>query len=91
MMIRLFECATDPERQRLHRLLASDRRERSPEDVAWVRARMDAYDCIDYARQVAHGLAGAANHEFSQTFGGLPPSRDKSFIEALPTWVLERA
>ena len=40
-------------------------RRRSQRDVRWVRERMDAYGCIDYARQVAHGLAGAAQHEFT--------------------------
>ena len=51
---------------------------------------MDAYECMDYARQVAHGLAGAARHEFTDLYGHLPDSRDKRFIEALPTWVIER-
>ena len=59
-------------------------------DVRWVRERMDAYGCIDYARQVAHGLAGAARYEFTALYGHLPDSRDKRFIEALPTWVIER-
>ncbi len=39
-------------------------RRASVADVLWVRERMDAYGCLDYARQVAHGLAGAALHEF---------------------------
>jgi geranylgeranyl diphosphate synthase type II len=51
---------------------------------------MAAYGCIDYARQVAHGLAGAAQYEFSMLYGHLPDSRDKRFIEALPAWVIER-
>ena len=52
---------------------------------------MDEYGCVDYARKVAHGLAGAAQHEFSQMYSELPDSRDKRFVEALPTWVLSRA
>ena len=58
--------------------------------MSWVLERMDAYGCIDYARQVAHGLAGAAKHEFTLLYGTLPDSRDKRFIEALPAWVIER-
>jgi geranylgeranyl diphosphate synthase type II len=51
---------------------------------------MEAYGCIDYARQVAQGLAGAARHEFATVYGPLPDSRDKRFLEALPDWVIER-
>jgi len=52
---------------------------------------MDDYGCIEHARQVAHGLAGAAIHEFEAAYRGLPDSRDKQFLESLATWVLERA
>jgi len=52
---------------------------------------MDAYDCIEYARQVAHGLSGAALHEFEIAYRGLPDSRDKDFLQALASWVIERA
>jgi geranylgeranyl diphosphate synthase, type II len=90
MLIHLLERASDVERERLRTMLSQPRDERSDEDVLWVRERMDAYGCIDYARQVAHGLAGAARHEFLGLYGHLPDSRDKSFIEALPTWVIER-
>ena len=90
MLIRLFEQTTPPERARLSAMLGQPRADRSPDDVAWVRERMDAYDCIDYARQVAHGLAGAAHHEFTLLYQHLPDSRDKRFIEALPAWVIER-
>lgn len=90
MLIRLLETCGDEERSRIAALLGEPRVERTPEDVAWVRERMDHYGCIDYARQVAHGLAGAALEEFDAVFGALPDSRDKRFIRGLPTWVFER-
>lgn len=90
MLIRLFEQSTPAERARLSAMLGQPRAERSPIDVQWVRERMDAYGCIDYARQVAHGLAGAADHEFTLLYQHLPDSRDKRFIAALPAWVIER-
>ena len=71
-------------------VLGLPREERTPDDVAWVRDLMDRYGCIDYAQQVAHGLAGAGLHEFSLLFSHLPESRDKRFIEGLVTWVFER-
>jgi geranylgeranyl diphosphate synthase type II len=89
MLIRLRELATALERERLQSIL-NNPRAGSQDDFLWVRERMDAYGCIDYARQVAHGLAGAARHEFTGLYGHLPDSRDKRFIEALPEWVIER-
>jgi geranylgeranyl diphosphate synthase type II len=90
MLIHLLTHATREEHQRLRCMLGQRRELRSDDDVAWVRERMDAYGSIDYARQVAHGLAGAARFELSQLYGYLPDSRDKSFLEALPAWVIER-
>jgi len=91
MLIHFFEEATSAERDRLRALLGQPRGERSDAELRWVRSCMNRYGSIEYARQVAHGLAGAAHHEFTQTFGHLPDSRDKRFIEALPSWVIERA
>ncbi len=90
MLIRLFEEATPSERLRLCAVLEQGREARDPAEVAWVRRLMDRYDCLDYAREVAHGLAGAALHEFSIAFRGLPDTRDRRFVEGLATWVFER-
>jgi geranylgeranyl diphosphate synthase type II len=90
MMIRLFQRATPEELEALAAALRAPRAGRSAEQVTWMRERMTAYDCIDYARQVAHALAGAARHEFTQCFGPLPDSRDKRFIADLVRWVIAR-
>jgi len=91
MLIRLLEQGTAEERERVYRLLRRPRAERSVVEVRWVRDAMDRYGCIEYARQVAHGLAGAALSEFAKIYGELPASRDKRFIEALPAWVIARS
>jgi geranylgeranyl diphosphate synthase type II len=90
MLIALLRRAAPAEQARLAAFLAVPRAERSGADVAWVRERMDAYDCIEHARHVAHGLAGAAAHEAARIYAGLPDSRDRRFIEGLPRWVLAR-
>jgi geranylgeranyl diphosphate synthase type II len=90
MLIHLLANANARERKRVCTLLGQPREARSDKDVLWVRARMDAYGSLDYARQVAQGLAGAAKHEFEHLYGHLPESRDKRFLEALPAWVIER-
>jgi geranylgeranyl diphosphate synthase type II len=91
VLIRLLESASPGERIELGRILGLKREARSERDIAWIRERMDAYGCIDYARQVAHGLAGAAMHEFELAYAAVPDSRDRRFLQSLPTWVLERA
>jgi geranylgeranyl diphosphate synthase type II len=91
MLIRLFEEGTADERERLRLMLARPRGERSIEEIAWVRARMDHYRCLEYARAMAHALAGAATHEFETIYGSVPDSRDKRFLLALPAWVIARS
>lgn len=90
MLIHLFRHATEAERARLTDVLRRRRDDRTAEDVRWVRERMDAYGCIEHARQIAHGLAGAALHEYGLVYGGLPESRDTRFLAGLATWVFER-
>jgi geranylgeranyl diphosphate synthase type II len=91
MLIHLLRRTTVAERARLAEFLSRPRPERELADVLWIRERMDAYGCLRHAQQVAHGLAGAARHEFSLAYAALPVSRDKRFIEEVITWVLTRA
>lgn len=90
MLIHLYREAAPDEKDRISELLRLPREQKRAADIAWMRRRMDACGCIDYARHTAHGLAGAALHEFSLLYGGLPESRDKRFIEGMVTWVFER-
>jgi geranylgeranyl diphosphate synthase type II len=90
MMIRLLHCATASEVSHIARALGETRANRSASEVSWIRDRMDAYGCIQYAQQVAHALAGAAEHELSLAFAALPESRDKRFVGELSRWVLSR-
>jgi geranylgeranyl diphosphate synthase type II len=91
MMIQLLNVSSSNEREQLTRFLGLPRHEKSEHEVRWVRKLLDHYGCIDYARGLAHGLAGAADKEFEVAFAGLPESRDLTFIRELPTWVLTRS
>jgi geranylgeranyl diphosphate synthase type II len=91
MLIHLLRASDAQERDRIAACLARPRAARSPDDVRWIRDRMDARGSIDYGRRMAHALAGAALHECEAIYGGLPDGRDKRFIDGLVTWVLERA
>ena len=91
MLLHLLRHAQSDEAARLRHLFRDSRCTRSAEDVRWMRALMDQYGSIDYAREFAHGLAGAARAEFSLLFGDLPDTPDRQFIEGLVTWVFERS
>jgi geranylgeranyl diphosphate synthase, type II len=91
MLIRLLNEMAPEERARLEAFLSRSRSEKQPEDVRWLRRRLDAHGCLEYARKAAHGLAGAAQHEFNKAFAEVPESRDKDFIQGLAAWVLARS
>ena len=91
MLIHLLRACTDDERGRLADFLSQPRDARTRADVRWLRDRMATYGSLEHARQVAHGLAGAAQHEYALVFAGVPDSRDKRFVEAVVRWVLARA
>ncbi|MFN8640249.1 MAG: polyprenyl synthetase family protein [Candidatus Binatia bacterium] len=91
MLIHLLRAATDAERSRLAEFLGTARQQRRAADVAWVRERMDAYGSLAYAQQVAHALAGAAQHEFECAYANVPDSPDRRFLASVGRWVLERS
>jgi geranylgeranyl diphosphate synthase type II len=90
MLIHARQACREPDRAIFDRLLSLKREQKTPRDVAWMRAAIDRCGAIDYARGVAEALVGAASHEFSRIYADLPESRDKRFIAALIPWVLER-
>jgi geranylgeranyl diphosphate synthase, type II len=90
MLIHTIQESTSKERARLSEILCRPREGRTLSEVRWIRKLMDKYGCTEYARKIAHGLAGAALHEYSLISAGLPDSRDKQFLEQMATWVIER-
>jgi geranylgeranyl diphosphate synthase, type II len=90
MLIHTIRESTTAERRRLSEILDRPREQRKRPEVAWIRKLMKKYECTEYARKIAHGLAGAALHEYSLLSAGLPESRDKAFLEQIVTWVIER-
>jgi geranylgeranyl diphosphate synthase, type II len=90
MLIHAIQESTSAERARLSEVLRRPREGRRLSEVRWIRKLMNKYGCAEYARKIAHGLAGAALHEYSLISAGLPDSRDKQFLEQIVTWVIER-
>jgi len=90
LLIHAYRHASSAERARLSRLFRRPREKRSREDVAFVLSLIAEHGSIDYARQFAHALAGAALHQFASIYGDLSPSRDKEFIHGLASWIFNR-
>ena len=90
MLIHAIRESNAAERTRLSEVLCRPREGRTLSEVRWIRKLMNKYGCAEYARKIAHGLAGAALHEYSLISAGLPESRDKQFLEQIITWVIER-
>lgn len=90
MVIHAFAQCSPDEHQRLSAVLAKAREERTAGDISWMRRLLGRYGCIEYAREIANGMAGAAQHEFAILSAGLPRSDDQRFLEQMPGWVLER-
>jgi geranylgeranyl diphosphate synthase type II len=90
MIIHALKQSEESERTRLRRLLRKSRKDKSGSDIRWMRALIDRYGSLEYSREVSHGLAGAARHEFEHVFSGLAETRDLAFVRELPTWVLQR-
>lgn len=90
IIVHALNHAGEAERERLREFLSQHRDQKRLADVKWVRRLMDRNGSIEYSRQVAHGLAGAAHAEFERAFAGLPGGRDLDFVRELPRWVIER-
>ena len=90
MLSHVYRQSPPAQKEKLAALLDPVRGSRTPEQVAWIRGLMDEYGSIDYARGIAHGLAGAALHEYASIYKALPETRDTQFIKGLATWIFHR-
>ena len=90
LLIHLYRHCSSSQRAKLTTLFQRTRERRTKRDIEWVLALMAERGSVDYVRQFAHALAGAALHEFNSIYGGLPQSRDKAFIHGLALWIFER-
>ncbi|MBI1396495.1 MAG: polyprenyl synthetase family protein [Betaproteobacteria bacterium] len=90
MLVHAWRQAAPAQRRRMDGFLPLPRESRDARDIAWLRGLMERLGSIEYARAIAHGLAGAALHEFERLFESVGASSDREFIRALVMWVLQR-
>jgi geranylgeranyl diphosphate synthase type II len=90
MLIHARQTCGGSDRAMLDEFLGLKRQDRTPAMVEKVVDLMHRQGSIAHARTVGQGLAGAAAHEYELAYGGLAPSRDRSFLEGLVPWIFER-
>jgi geranylgeranyl diphosphate synthase type II len=91
IVIHALNQASLEERARLGEFLALEPEQKQARDLRWVRELIDRKGSIEYARHIAHGLAGAASLECERLFRDLPEGRDRRFLHELPSWVIRRS
>ncbi|MEP6846104.1 MAG: polyprenyl synthetase family protein [Panacibacter sp.] len=90
MLINLFQHCNTEELNIIKEFFALPIRERNHQTAAWILERMHHYDCINYSKHIAKFMAGAAIKEFYTIFSKLPDSEDKSFIESIILYMINR-
>jgi geranylgeranyl diphosphate synthase, type II len=89
-LIHLLRSCTEDERSRLLAFLASPRERRTEREVRWVRALMERYASLDYARESARQLAEAARREAGVAYQVAPVAEEAAFIRDLIAYCVER-
>ncbi len=90
MLLHVMREAGTSDRERLSLFLSQPRSSRTAADVSWVLDRMRRHGSFEYARTAAQRLASAAHDEFARAFDGVPDSRDRSFIQGLVGYMVDR-
>ncbi|MGB0787916.1 MAG: polyprenyl synthetase family protein [Marinirhabdus sp.] len=90
MLIHLLNHATPKEKKKIVHYLKNCRGEGANSNAAWVLERMKHYNSIDYAKNVSKNMAGAALKEFYTSFSGVPDSKDKTVLESIIMYMVNR-
>jgi geranylgeranyl diphosphate synthase type II len=90
VLIHLTAHAEGPDRLVVDRYLRQSPAERTPGMIADIRALVDAYESIEFARAYAAGIAGSALDAFEVAFAPARPGPDRDFVRALVPYMLDR-
>jgi geranylgeranyl diphosphate synthase type II len=90
ILINLLNSCNSREKGRLVNYLSKNRADRTTDEMKWVMKLMDKYGCLEYAKNSAKNLAGAALKEFYTVFGDRPDNTDRQFLENLILYMVNR-
>lgn len=90
MLIHLMENCKPEELNRISQYLSVPIRQRTEGEAMEILELMHTYGSIAHAKNTAQYLAGAALKEFYSIFSRLPDSEDKSLIESIIIYMINR-
>ncbi len=90
MVVHLLASARSRDRRRLVRIYGKDRREKTEAELDFVRAGMDQYGSIDFARALAHRLALRAESLFERDLRWIPASSHRRFLGQMIDYMITR-
>lgn len=90
MLIHLFQHCNAAELKTLKHFLSIPIRRRDNKTASYILKLMHKYESITYSKNIAKYMAGAAIKEFYTLFSKLPPSKDKTFIESIILYMINR-
>src|SRR5262245_6581277 len=90
MLLHLLRQLDAREAARIRGYLGQPRAGRSATDMRWILDLMRSRGSLDHARQVARQFAGATLFEFTQAFGDVPESDDKTFLYQIISYMVQR-
>jgi geranylgeranyl diphosphate synthase type II len=90
MLIHLVRQLDTRQAARVTAYLGQPRAARSAHDMGWILGLMRLRGSLDHARKVTKQLAGAALYEFTQAFGDVPESDEKTFLNQIISYMVSR-
>lgn len=90
MLIRLLQLCSKSEKAMIGHHLSIPIKERNAQTATDILRLMHRYDCLDYSKNISKYMAGAALKEFYTIFSRLPDSKDKSFLESIILYMINR-
>lgn len=90
ILINLLQRCNETEKKKIKSHLAKPIKDRSPVTARYILNLMHRYDSINYAKNISKYMAGAALKEFYTIFSRLKDSRDKTFMESIILYMINR-
>ncbi len=90
ILINLMQKCNEKELSVIHKFLSVPIKKRDNKTAARILSLIQDYGCIEYAKNTAKYMAGGALKEFYTIFSKLPDSKDKSFIESIILYMINR-
>ncbi len=89
-LIHLLRNVSDRDRRTVNRYLGLERSERTPAMVSEIRGLLDDYGSVAFATAYGRGIAGAALEAFEAAFAATTAGRDRDFVRAAVSYMLDR-